>query len=386
MLQNIFFIVLFVIASGISPELTKVAEESARYRFDTLQLPPQYAFLNSRTEISDSALTLSSFFDSLLSKRVQQLPIVHYGDSHVQAGFMTEVIMYSLGENYGYGGRGFLAPHRLSGRNEPRDYTIESVGEPSSSATIAHWKTKEQHKGISGVSVQYEDSTSLSVELYDVMDIAHRAKFSHVTLFGDSIKRHTLDSAALATQFVVPPGNFHGISLENGHPGVIYHAIGVNGATFMHFGRHPEPARSSQALNPQLLIVSLGSNEAYARRFNGEQFLEQVDSFLAPLREANPSVPILITSPAEALSRKKPNPNFETIAALLQDYCQRNDFAYYDLFEAAGAKGASLAWNENEMMGRDGIHFKKEGYHLQGILIFNALQRAAKKHHGRNIQ
>ena len=57
----------------------------------------------------------------------------------------------------------------------------------------------------------------------------------------------------------------NGIVLENDQNGIIYHAIGVNGARFSDYNKCSLFFDQIQALQPDLIIVSLGTNEAFGR-------------------------------------------------------------------------------------------------------------------------
>ena len=50
--------------------------------------------------------------------------ILHIGDSHIQAEFVTNALRAMLQEVYGNAGRGLVSPLRLAGTNQPVDYVI----------------------------------------------------------------------------------------------------------------------------------------------------------------------------------------------------------------------------------------------------------------------
>jgi hypothetical protein len=45
----------------------------------------------------------------------------------------------------------------------------------------------------------------------------------------------------------------------------------------------------------------------------------------------------------------------------------------WDLFEVMGSAGSIQLWQKSALAGPDLIHFTKEGYQLQGRLLFEAL-------------
>ena len=56
-------------------------------------------------------------------------------------------------------------------------------------------------------------------------------------------------------------------------------------------------------LRPQLLIISLGTNESFGRRFSETEFHNQVKRFLAMIRREMPQVEIILTTPPECYRR-----------------------------------------------------------------------------------
>ena len=74
---------------------------------------------------------------------------------------------------------------------------------------------------------------------------------------------------------------FYGCLLENTlQKGVLYEAIGVNGATFHHYNEAAHFFDQIGLLKPDLIIVSLGTNEALSGGFDAERFKRQVNTFL----------------------------------------------------------------------------------------------------------
>ena len=61
---------------------------------------------------------------------------------------------------------------------------------------------------------------------------------------------------------------FYGFSLENGRSGVLYHSFGINGNTYAAINRNPQIVRQASGLCPDLVIVSLGTNDSYGASFD----------------------------------------------------------------------------------------------------------------------
>lgn len=167
----------------------------------------------------------------------------------------------------------------------------------------------------------------------------------------------------------------YGVVLENYHQtGILYHMIGVNGAKFEHYNRSEAFHKHVQALRPDLIIVSLGTNEAANGYFNKERFYEEVDEFIHELEMYNRFADILITTPPDSYkSRSYPNPVVGKIKQILTDYATSNDLACWDFYKLMGGSGSMEPWHRYNLAQSDKLHLTKPGYELQGKLLYEAL-------------
>lgn len=375
-------------------------ESSADTVYDpSNSLAPFYAKLRELDQLrrsgeNEASTTGSSFIVNIL----------HFGDSHIQAGFLSSTLMHHLHRRFGNAGRGMIVPHKLGGSNEPPDYAIRSLpssgGEWSASRIVN--SRPSLTPGISGLAIQSSSpSNRLLLCTFSAEGLDYR--FNRVRVFHgryapiikaseqlstdgdggdmpndfntdldliqlvDTLELHTYADGEFSQ------GPIYGFSLENGRNGVLYHALGINSACYLHWGRQSEIIRQSTALEPNLIILSMGSNEASGNQFNDAVFYREVDHFVRPLREANPDAAVILTSPAQAFKRGVPNTNYAGVARTLKRYAQDNGIAFIDLYDISGGDGSAAHWADHDLLARDKIHFTEEGYNLQGILIYNAL-------------
>ncbi len=370
--------------------------------------------------LSDPSHSLVSFFEELHRLRDGQdtvINIVHLGDSHIQAGYYSGQVMRLLHNEFGNAGRGWIAPFRLSHVNGPSDYFISS--------SVKNWEagraiqsTPAVPVGVGGIGI----STTASKIDFDVtipavngagygfnQAVLYRERDAlplwpggpdnetAATSFGQTIHAmHVLaDTFALAglTHTLHLQGNgkrpasgesiYYGLNLTNGNAGVLYHSIGVNGSMFVNY-TDPEYICQLALLRPSLLIVSLGTNETFGSRFSAEEFAAQVHRFLALVREQLPGTAVLLTTPPECWKASRANrrttytrnANTELAAHTLMAVAQEEGVACWDLFTATGGKNSSRQWHANQLMGKDRVHFTREGYEQQGTLLYYALMRA----------
>lgn len=169
----------------------------------------------------------------------------------------------------------------------------------------------------------------------------------------------------------------YGMVLENyQRKGVLYHMIGVNSARFKHYNASPGFFEQLQALQPDLVIISLGTNEVVLPGFNGEGFFEEIDACIHLLEQHVPFAGILLTAPPDTRSRRpRDDQNVEVASTVLRNYALSNDLAAWNFFDIMGGDGAIETWYEHGLAQADRVHLSRAGYEIQGQLLYNALMR-----------
>lgn len=172
-----------------------------------------------------------------------------------------------------------------------------------------------------------------------------------------------------------------GIARETGSSGVVYHILGVNGATCQSFST-PENIRQIADLHPDLVILSFGTNEAHGRRYNASEHTAAMNYLIAELKASCPDVAFLMTTPPGAYVRngrrgKIINPRTPLVVENELKFAREHGIAIWDMYDIVGGKErACLNWNAAKMYQRDKIHFTHEGYTLQGLLLHEAFIKA----------
>lgn len=229
--------------------------------------------------------------------------------------------------------------------------------------------------------------------LYPIFNkLAHGTEPVRIVQIGDShvrghvfsvATRHTLEES-LGSQAVYPDDityRTEALAHETGAPGIVYHAIGINGATTAAFCNE-EKVEQIKALHPDLIILSFGTNECHTRKYDPVEHYVQMDAILTLLNHYIPNATIMLTTPPGAYvrysrRRKIPNPRTETAVKTIVRFAQDHDLPVWDLYDIVGGKkSACTNWRNNHMMQRDQIHFTHNGYTLQGNLLGEAILNA----------
>ncbi|MBU0765237.1 MAG: hypothetical protein KJ607_10430, partial [Bacteroidetes bacterium] len=189
-----------------------------------------------------------------------------------------------------------------------------------------------------------------------------------------------IDTLFLGLSKTAPGQNYftlHGVSLETGDPGVLYHAIGVNGAKAGSFLRCDLFVRHLKALEPDWIVVSLGTNDVYVDQFDKNVFAFDFNRLIENIREAAPDAPILLTTPGDSYRfGDYPNPHTKTARDIIFKLAKLHNCAVYDFYRIMGGFDSVARWYEEGLSAHDKLHFSKEGYVLQADLLFCAFMDA----------
>lgn len=345
--------------------------------------------------------------------------IVHIGDSHIQADYATGDTRNYLQFDYGDAGRGLITPLRISGTNQPTDYTFTGAGSWSGVKLMS--QSWPRTMGFTGTSVSPSASTSSFTIATSEKD--DYKPFASVTVFhkGQFFVTSITDSDGHLIPFVSKPSqdythislvnevtsakiNFDsagdltifGVNLSGNRPGLFYHTIGNNGATYDTYNRIGSVGSGIAPLYPDLVIISLGTNEAFGR-LDTLALMKSIDRLVDNIRKYNSEAQILLVTPMECqrstytsvkgkgkrrrrstqrVKTYKINTNIEPIRNAIKKYGKEHHVAVYDWYQVAGGDNASTKWINDGLFSHDRVHHSHKGYKLQGFLLYQALRKA----------
>jgi len=271
------------------------------------------------------------FFNYAVSAK-QPLIILNIGDSHVQADFFTGETRRLLSERLADGNtsRGFTFPYQIAGTNNPDDYEVTWKGEwfrnrPDSNARV--------NMGMSGIAVSTSDTESEFT-----LRLKSGGGFDRVRVFFETNSQSVVPSISQNWNFQSIDegsatfhlneitdslsicidwngevgGNFtlYGFELINSGAKLVYHAAGVNGASVRTFLNSDNFSNQLKQIDPHLVIVSLGTNDAYNSSYKAAVFNQNLKELVGTIKGALPESLVILTTPGDHLvDRSKPNPN-----------------------------------------------------------------------------
>jgi lysophospholipase L1-like esterase len=351
---------------------------------------------------SDSSfLNLYNQFDSLIAFGKGKIQIVHLGGSHIQADIYTHVIRRRMQEMSPdmNGGRGLIFPVTITHSNNPKNFGVRYTG--TWNYCLSTMQNESCSIGITGMSVTTTD-TDASITIIPNRDSAICYTYNQVRIFHEPTLYHlyidlpdTLiygyyDSLCGCSVFksdrledtlrigfnkdsIADAFTLQGISLDSDAPGLVYNAIGVNGAMLSSYLNCKLYSMHLKSLSPNLIIFSIGTNDAYTRKFEPDKFRNEYAQLIRTTRETAPEAAILLTVPNDSyLYKRYVNGNTEkmreTIYTLAEQFC----CGVWDFYSIMGGLNSSMAWRSVNLMQADKIHFTNTGYELKGELFFSA--------------
>ncbi len=405
--------------------------------------------------------TLQSFYKKL--EQDSSISILHIGDSHIHANFITHRLRELFQNSFGNSGRGITFPLRLAKTNGHLDIRYYSDIEWEKNRIV---EAENSDVGVAGVSISTKEpqffiklvnrenlpisqikivgkglqklrigipNTAISLRKSLCPSKIYRVKSGDclgkiARKFGISIQRlkqlnHLRSSRININQklivrtknkpqtlnlkqfdFVEPvlksdtelmvaidkeitdlylinkteknntPTKIDAVFINNNQKGVVYNSIGFNGAKYCDYNKSKLFFEELQNITPDLIILSLGTNEAFEKPYGVELFRNDLELFLSKLQQVTTCRSILLTTPPSSLiKRRYSNKKLGKFAAILKEVANEKNIAVWDLFDIMGRENGMRKWAKNGLAAHDRIHFTEKGYYLQAELLYKAL-------------
>jgi lysophospholipase L1-like esterase len=179
------------------------------------------------------------------------------------------------------------------------------------------------------------------------------------------IQRVTNDSADFVVQ---------GILARPVSSGFVCGISGTNGARLDHYLLNPDFPRHLRIMNPDLLIIALGTNEAFSPNFSPENVRKSLYSVLIRIKSALPEAAIILIGPPDHKHGRKSNPRIAAVNQVFAETAEELDFTFWNLQKAMGGNGAIFSWRKKGLATKDMVHFTPAGYRLQAKLFGSSLK------------
>ena len=376
-------VILILLAAKCQKGVTKDTFNAQKNPIDTI------LHRNALKEMYATLENLSSSNDSIFS-------IVHIGDSHVEIGQFSGEIKRQLEKKYGKSEDAWMHPYQFFNKQSQKVFPIDTLG-TWKRATIKY-PTETKLLGITGLGFYlgsetgslkftsntfYPEITKVSLlHFYDgnplplkihkgkihTQVISKNTAITEIT-FSSTEKEYALEFTKTADLLI------YAIKL-NSHPtrGISYHKFGVAGSTLKQFVNNtPLFMEQFRALKPNLLIVSLGTNDSYIDTLNEQKLVHEVRMFTEKLsRYSSKTAVLFTTAPDTKYDDRRPERLTETNRIIRTIAMENPTIALWDLHQIMGGDGSVDDWIKKNYMIFDHLHFTTAGYKLQGELFMEA--------------
>lgn len=374
-----------------------------------------YAFMNaedSRLIKPGKAYHFDGFYEKLselIFHGKGHVKIAHIGASHVQAGVWSWSLRRAFEEacNLHETAPGLLFPFSIAKTNHPYFYKSSYGGNWTHERILD--KEIEHSIGLSGITGICADSIcSFSFSFTDAAEIEKRSirkvtvlhtqddpsyivrmkpesNVEHVyrdaqsgkTIFFLKEATDSLYFEAHRTKVQNPkPFELYGVLTENGRDGVEMYSIGVNGANTSSYFNADLFEEHFCDLDPDLVILSIGVNDAAGYQFAENRFTANYDELIRKIRTLHPQAAIIMTTNTDFYFRRtRLSPHAPKVRASMFSNAQKHGAAVWDLHRVMGGNRSINIWLNNRLAQSDRVHFTTAGYQLIAEELFNAIMR-----------
>ncbi len=396
---------------GLAIALTPIEDKIPQPKYT---LEQKYKFVkyeqNRIFTTQNGGLTkLNEALDALIKGKKKKVNIVHFGDSHIQADYFSGEMRSHFNDELllGNGGRGYLFPCSMANASNPHNIKVSYKGIWNGCRNV------ELHKscswGLSGMTSTTTNTEATFTVDPNLSQQSHKYEITRVKVYYQVSNKNSyyvkllLNNGVLYpvrldvdgyAEFILPTPeknitiglekrfdhqNFftlEGISFENDNKGVQYNAVGVNSATVPSFLKMPKFESHLRSLAPDLVIISLGTNDAYTPYFNPNQYKMNLARLIQKIKNAAPNTSILLTTPNDCALYGKFNKANQEATRVILELASESNCAVWDLFTIMGGLGSINQWLGAGLSASDRIHLSGKGYRLQGDLLYDALVTA----------
>lgn len=347
-------------------------------------------------------------------KKGKRLTIVQLGDSHIQGDFSSCATRNYLTDRFGIElpPRGFAFPYGMARTNEPLDLKSSSANRKGWTPTLSTKNRNPQPLGLSSSAIEAKNVNSTLhlrflpergyTSLPKIVSILY-APSENVPLpllNGESPIDIDTTRGVATFHFDEPPAKLNltlkksspadspfrllGFVFDNEASPLIYHAAGLNGADVNAYLRNTALPLELEILKPDIIIISLGTNDAYNRGFDPLLFASNLRMLIRQLQVSCPGVFVILTTPNDHLLRtKEVNPRVEAASEVIRNLAVEQEVGLWDFNRIMGGTGSIHSWFNHGLTAHDCLHLSPQGYRLQGKLLGVALYRLLIQQRGK---
>jgi len=336
--------------------------------------------------------------------------VLHYGDSVITSDLISGTLRRQMQERFGDAGHGFILAanawewyfHNDVAHSASDAWTMSRITGPLSgdgiygvggvsfhtpdvaSAWFATASKGDYGRRVSRFDIYYEEQPAGGD--VDVI-VPGKAPETFSTRGGKKTSRvrsiAVPDGPAQMTIRTRGSGDVRvfGVALERDVPGVVYDALGANGARArLWSSMSVEHWAEQMALRkPALIVLQYGTNESEEGKVVAETYKKQLGDLVEKVKRAAPDASVLVAAPLDRAEREGGKMRTRAIIPELVDLQREvalaHGVAFWNTFDAMGGDGTFARWvkAEPQLASWDLTHPTPAGAEVIGDLFFKAL-------------
>ena len=340
--------------------------------------------------------------------------IAHFGDSHVQLDHFVSDNRKYLQQIKGNAGRGMIFPFSIGKTYSHIDYTSKFIGTWTSANSIQ--TPPKIPVGISGFVATTKDTNASfcfyfktqfdnlpkTIKLYYrnpkvgyklmvnsanvsnqvILESGDSNYISIIQLnkIGDSLSFQLQKDSFDSTEF-----SLQGISIENQLPGLIYHNLGVGGASYSALLNQTYFDEQIKTINPDLFILDWGTNDIIYTNKIADDLISIITQTILKVKASSPNAVILLTTVQDMNYKGKNINSALSFSKIINKIALENDCLIYDWYKVSGGNSKMKIWESYELGRKDNIHLTAKGYKLKAKLFSDAIINSIKHYENESI-
>jgi lysophospholipase L1-like esterase len=335
---------------------------------------------------------------------------MHIGDSPLAADLISSEARVRLQKAFGDGGPGWHLPARpwefyshdrislqakgwkslsplLQTPGNKGDYGLQGIAftasSPQAYSTFTGWR--KNPPSFSRLEIHYQAKPG-GGKFAVLVDGVSKEEIS-TAAEERSVKMESLDLEDAPHEITIrPAGNgevtLFGVAMERDGPGVVYDSLGSLGASihWMTLPNLDEWMDSLRLRHPHLVILNLGTNESGYGYLPAAQYEGDYRKIIEAIREALPSVSIMIMAPMDRGTRGADGeivtmPAIPRLVEAQRRVALVNHCAFFNTYQAMGGEGTMARWYHGRprLVGGDFTHPTLTGANRVGGWMVDAL-------------
>ena len=338
--------------------------------------------------------------------------IVQFGDSHTAADIETAVVRRALQGRFGDGGRGFVALGKpwkgylqdgvrcgMSSEWSPERgklakgkfsgdglYGLAGIGVATGGRGARAWTditTRTARTEVAYLEQPNGGSFDVFVDGIRVVRISTRGDRTTSAFRTFDVSEgaaHQLEVRATGDGDV----RVFGISLDRAQPGIVFDALGINGARVTTCLQWNEShwAEQLKHRSPALVVLAYGTNESTDENMPAPTYERQLVDLLGRVARAVPAASCLLMGPPDRAVRDgdawTTSTKLKEIITSQRRVAEAAGCAFYNQLEAMGGEGTVAGWAQEDppRAQKDRVHLTREGYAQLGSSFASDMMRA----------